>query len=498
MSGSKGPNILWYCTDAQRYDTIHALGNAYIRTPNLDALVDKGVAFTRAYAQSTMCTPSRVSFLTGRYCASHHVYRNGAAYFPPDEVLVTKILADAGYDCALVGKLHVSSAKAGETRVDDGYRVFHWSNLPYPDEADHLNAYHDWLRETKGVDPHELFADKRDFVGPGMPLELAQSQWVTDKAIEFVSEPRDGPWMLSLNPFDPHPPYNPPQQFLEHYDPREMPPPLFRPEDLERQERFVGLRNQSIHAYDPFGPIAAEDSAGVDPKEFQAARTYRPPGRFNGQWMKCGYYGVIEVIDHHFGELIGALDEMGELDNTLIVFHSDHGEILGDHGLVFKGARFFDGSVRVPLIFSWPGEVVQTRVSDALVELVDIAPTLLEASGIEVPCSMQGKSLWPILTGQAEPSSHKQWVVSDFYDSCGYTEVDDETQATMTFDGRYKMVIYHRHDLGELFDLHEDPGEFVDLWSDPAHQTLKLEVMHRHIDAVMNTISAGPRRATQY
>ena len=165
---------------------------------------------------------------------------------------------------------------------------------------------------------------------------------------------------------------------------------------------------------------------------------------------------------------------------------SVNGEILGDHGLVFKGARFFDGSVRVPLIFSWPGEVVQTRVSDALVELVDIAPTLLEASGIEVPCSMQGKSLWPILTGQAEPSSHKQWVVSDFYDSCGYTEVDDETQATMTFDGRYKMVIYHRHDLGELFDLHEDPGEFVDLWSDPAHQTLKLEVMHRHIDAVMN------------
>ena len=149
MSGSKGPNILWYCTDAQRYDTIHALGNAYIRTPNLDALVGKGVAFTRAYAQSTMCTPSRVSFLTGRYCASHHVYRNGAAYFPPDEVLVTKILADAGYDCALVGKLHVSSAKAGETRVDDGYRVFHWSNLPYPDEADHLNAYHDWLHRDE-------------------------------------------------------------------------------------------------------------------------------------------------------------------------------------------------------------------------------------------------------------------------------------------------------------------------------------------------------------
>ena len=162
MTTNKKPNILWYSTDAQRYDTIGALGNAHIRTPNIDRLAAGGVAFKRAYSQSTLCTPSRASFLTGRYCASHHVYRDGAERFPPGEVLVTKMLADAGYDCALVGKLHISSSENGETRYDDGYRVFHWSNMPYPGEAaDHLNAYHTWLRDEKGVDPNDAIPQYR-------------------------------------------------------------------------------------------------------------------------------------------------------------------------------------------------------------------------------------------------------------------------------------------------------------------------------------------------
>ncbi|MCA9071340.1 MAG: sulfatase-like hydrolase/transferase, partial [Planctomycetaceae bacterium] len=110
------PNILWYCADAQRYDTIHALGNEAIHTPTLDRLVNQGVAFTQAYCQTPICTPSRASFLTGRYPATTHVYRNGHAQFPETEVLVTKLVADSGYDCGLAGKLHLSTAKFGEQR----------------------------------------------------------------------------------------------------------------------------------------------------------------------------------------------------------------------------------------------------------------------------------------------------------------------------------------------------------------------------------------------
>ena len=157
MPSDHRPNILWYCADAQRFDTIAALGNPHIRTPTLDRLVGSGVAFRQAYCQCPICTPSRASFLTGRYPATTQVYRNGHPQFAADEVLVTRLLADAGYDCGLAGKLHLSTAKHGETRYDDGYRFFQYSNLPYPDDADAGNHYYDWLRKEKGVDPYELF-----------------------------------------------------------------------------------------------------------------------------------------------------------------------------------------------------------------------------------------------------------------------------------------------------------------------------------------------------
>lgn len=498
---SERPNILWYCTDAQRYDTIGALGNRHIRTPTIDRLCASGVAFTRVYAQSTLCTPSRASFLTGRYCASHHVYRNGAERFPTDEVLVTRMLADAGYDCGLIGKLHISSSERGETRADDGYRVVHWSNLPYPGEAaDHLNEYLVWLRDEKGVDPDELLprynmrdrghshAGQGDFIRPGPPEHLRQTKWANEMALRFVEQRRDGPWLLSINPYDPHSPYLPPQAFLDGYDAADMPPPLFRPHDLVRQPRFHGLRAQNVFARDPLDlqrPETRDPAAGAGT-------------RFNARLIKCGYYAMIEMIDRHLGELLDALRDRDQLDNTLVVMHSDHGELMGDHGLVFKGARFFDGAVRVPLVLSWPARIGGGRTLNSLTELIDLAPTLLEAAGVAVPYFMQGRSLWPELGG-AQENAGKPMVVSEFHDSCNFSEGgNDPTQAIMSFDGRYKMVTYRDHDLGELYDLENDPGEFDDLWDDHGRRELKLEVMSRHVNAIMSAISAGPRRSTRY
>ena len=496
MTGNQPPNILWYCADAQRYDTIHALGNQAIRTPTLDRLIENGVAFTQAYCQSPICTPSRASFLTGRYPATTGVYRNGTARFSSDEVLVTKLLADAGYDCGLAGKLHLSSAKKGETRYDDGYRVFHWSNLPVPDDADDNNAYFQWLRDEKGVDPYELFAVHASFCGPGVPGEYHQVTWCSEMAIRFITEGRDGPWLMSLNPFDPHPPFDPPPEFLERYNPADMPPPLFRESDLERQRDFMNIRQQKLEAVNPFDPMPDESQLTSDS---QASRTYKAPTRFNGQVIKAAYYAMIEHIDHQLGRIIDMLEQTGQIDNTLILFHSDHGELLGDHGLIFKGCRFFDGAIHVPMVFSWPTRFQSNFRSDALVELVDLAPTLLEASGLRIPSAMQGKSLLPILAGDADPAFHKTHVACDFNDSVGYSPVDVPTQATMTFDGRYKMVVYHREgDLAELFDLKEDPGEFENLWNDPDLQTFKLKRLRQHIDAVMATISAGAERVTTY
>jgi arylsulfatase A-like enzyme len=496
MPRSQRPNILWYCADAQRYDTIHALGNAHIRTPTLDRLVKQGAAFTRAYCQSPICTPSRASFLTGRYPATTHVYRNGNAHFPTSEVVVTKLLADAGYDCGLAGKLHLSTAKRGEVRHDDGYRFFQWSMMPIPDENDAHNAYFKWLREEKHVDPHELYGDHTDFCGAGVPSELHQVTWCSEMAIRFVTEKRDRPWLISLNPFDPHPPFDPPPEYLKRYRPADLPPPLFRPADLDRQRDFLNIRQNQVEALDPFGAMPEPAQLRA---ESHAARSYKGPTQFNGQVVKAAYYAMIEHLDHQLGRILDVLKETGQLENTLVLFHSDHGELLGDHGLLFKGCRFFEGSVRVPMLLSWPARGRAGIVSDALVELVDIAPTLLEAAGVEVPSSLQGRSLLPILSGAADPAVHKKYVVCDFNDSVGYSVVQEPTQGTMTFDGQTKLAVYHRHgDLAELFDLEKDPGEFDNLWNAPNLDTFKLKRLRAHMDAFTATISAGPDRVATY
>lgn len=495
------PNILWYCTDQQRYDTIASLGNAEIHTPSIDRLVKSGVAFRRAYCQAPICTPSRASFLTGRYPASHHVHRNGNEFFPPSEKLVTKLLAESGYDCGLVGKLHLSgSQKHIERRSDDGYNYYCWSHHPYPDIVG--NAYTDWLRNDKGVDPKDLFRNISGSYGVGPSTDLHQTTWCTEMASRFVESRGSRPWLLSVNPFSPHPTFHPPKEFLDRYDPSKLSYPLFRPSDLERQKDFQKIDQQSVEATNPrLSSIGNDERLGGFSRDQMASA---PPTSYDARKMRACYYAEIELIDYQFGRLIDLLEKIGQLENTVIIFMSDHGEFLGDHGLLFKGCRFFESLVHVPLIVSWAGQFKSGLASPALVELVDIAPTLLEAAGIEIPYNMQGKSLFSLLLGQTDPSFHKPHVVCEYNDAMGAGTVSEGgsrysgSHATMYFDSRYKSIIYHGHDLGELFDLEQDPNEFTNLWSDPAADQMRYRLMRRHFDAIMATSDAGVRRTKNY
>jgi arylsulfatase len=487
------PNILWYCSDQQRWDTIRALGQPHIETPALDALCADGVAFARAYSQSQICTPARASFLTGRYPASHHVYRNGNAWFPSHERLVTRIFADAGYDCGLVGKLHLSAAKYFERRPDDGYRSFLWSHHPTPDAA-RGHDYETWLRHEKKVDPVELYAPHSQFCGPGVAAEYHQTTWVSEMAIRFVTEQRDGPWLLSLNPFDPHAPFDAPPEYLARIDPASLPLPLFRDADLERQRAFAAIDQQTKEAVDP--RVRRKTSPMLEREHDLVASA--PPESYDALEVKANYYAMIMLLDDQFARIVAALRDTGQLENTIVVYMSDHGELLGDHGLILKGCRFFEGLVHVPLILSWPGRFARGLRSEALVEAVDVAPTLLEAAGLPVPESMQGRSLLSILEGRADPHRHKAQVVSEFNDSIGGPKHTDHTHGSMVFDGRWKSVVYHGHRIGELYDLHEDPGEFDNLWDVPAARDLKAERLKAQLDAMMSTVSAGPPRSVAY
>lgn len=487
------PNILWYCTDQQRWDTIAALGNRHIHTPTLDRLVASGVAFERAYCQSPICTPSRATFLTGRYPATHQVHRNGNDYFPPSEQLVTKILADAGYDCGLAGKLHLSRAKGRiEKRPDDGYRVFHWSHHPNPDWPEG-HGYAEWLQNEKRVDPVELYGKLSRSYGSGVPTEYHQTTWCSEMAIRFITEKRDGPWLMSLNPFDPHPPFDPPQEYIDRYRPEDLPYPLFRQSDMVRQRAFGAIDQQTRRAVNPLMPVTGGGDNGM--KVSRADMGSVPPTAYDAREVIACYYAMIELIDDQLGRIVSTLEDLGQLDNTIIIFMSDHGELLGDHGLIYKGCRFFEALAHVPLVISWPDRIKKGLRSNALVELVDLPQTLLEAVGLPVPKSMQGRSLLPLLEERTDPGLHKPYVTCEYFDA---VDLPDATHGSMVFDGRYKSVVYHGHAMGEIYDLAHDPGEFVNLWDDPGSRDLKTELLAKHLDAMMGTSSAGIPRTDSY
>jgi arylsulfatase len=470
------PNVLWYCSDQQRFDTVGALGNPHVHTPNLDRLAARGVAFEHAYCQAPICTPSRASFLTGKYPSTVHANTNGNEAYA-GERLVTRRLADAGYDCGLVGKLHLAGAANGrETRTDDGYRYFRYSHAPR-DNWFRGHDYADWLRE-QGEDPARVLWIKSNLTGDLMepapdrdnvPPHLHQTRWCSEQAIEFLSEPRERPWLLSVNPYDPHPPYNPPYEYYRRFDPDALPGPHFRESDLLHQNQKLGR---------------------VD---FQSRA--RRPEEVEGKKLQAAYYAMIEQVDHEFGRILDALERTGQIDNTVVVYMSDHGEALGDHGLVHKGCRFFDGLTRVPLIVSWPGRLGAGSRSSALVELTDVMPTLMQLAGLPVPEGTHGRSLLPILSGEAPPDRHREFVRCEYYDA---VDLPDRTWATMYRDRRWKLNVYHDHGTGELYDMEGDPHEFDDLWDSPAHQAVKSDLLRRSFDATVRAIDYGPPRVMPY
>ena len=188
--------------------------------------------------------------------------------------------------------------------------------------------------------------------------------------------------------------------------------------------------------------------------------------------------------------MVAELKETGQLENTIIIFMSDHGEMLGDHGIYLKGPHFYEEAVRVPLIFSWPSQFKAGLQADGLMELVDIVPTLLEAAGLDIPEAMQGRTLMPILRGVSDPATHRDHVFSEYYNAWSHKH----SYGTMLRSDTHKMIVYHGTDQGELYDLETDPDEFENLWSDTDHEKLKTQMLKDAFDASVFTMDPTPPR----
>ncbi|MFT5124080.1 MAG: arylsulfatase [Kiritimatiellia bacterium] len=447
------PNILWYVTDQQRFDTIGALGNPHVRTPTLDRLVAEGTTFTHTYCQSPICTPSRSSYMTGLYPSRLHHTRNGNDTFPDHPPVISKLLANAGYTCGLIGKFHLrSSGHRTEPRIDDGFSYWKFSHAPRDDwKTGH--DYAEWVRKKGGdLDAMRLSPER-------VPTEFHQTTWASERSIEFISQDHDGPWMLNVNVYDPHPPFTPPKSYADQFDSEALPGPYFRESDLAQQAKLAAV-------------------------DFQDE--VRTPEEHDARRKQADYYAMIAQIDDQFARILDVLDQTGQRENTVVIFTSDHGETLGDHGLMYKGCRFYEGLVRVPLIFAGPG-IQAGQQCDGLVELLDKSASILELAGLEVPDYFQGKSLLPVLRGEVDGSELRAFARCEYFDALDpHFTGGSGAFATMYRDAQYKLSMYHSHDLGELYDLAVDPWEFEDRWDSADHQATKHELIRRSFNAHVN------------
>jgi arylsulfatase A-like enzyme len=477
----KRPNILWICTDQQRFDTLGCYGNPFVKTPHLDGLAQRGVLFESCFVQNPVCTPSRASFMTGRYPRATRCRQNGHG-IPADEVLVTKMLADAGYTCGLSGKLHLSACHPSacptmERRIDDGYHVFHWSHHPSGDWP--TNGYSLWLKERGETFERRPFPDS-PHIQLGMPEELHQTTWCVQRAINFV-ESNAGfarPWLFSVNPFDPHHPFDPPEKYLERYlsliD--EIPLPNYEEGELDNKPSFQ-----------------KQDQAGA----YNSRRSYPflKMGERDHRLVRAAYWAMVDLIDAQTGRLLEALERTDQLNETIVIFTSDHGEMLGDHGFYLKGPHFYDPAIKVPLIISWPGRIAGGGRCRALVELTDLAPALLEALEMEPHPGMQGRSLWPLCLHPEE--EHRRDVYCEYYNSLGCHR-DPDAHATMLRTEEHKITVMHGIETGELYDLAADPKERENLWDSEEHQALKGKLLKSLCDRMAWTVDPLPLRESGY
>ena len=477
------PNILFLCTDQQRGDSLRCTGATWAVTPNLDKLAHHGSLFRNCYVQNPVCSPSRASLFTGKYVANHGLYANGVP-LPAHQEMFTRTLADAGYDCAMIGKQHLHPCDTWQTepRRNDGYRVFEWAHGPNHRALE--NDYHRWLRRTHPKVYAEIFPDKganestafgnRARTGTPIdhvPTEAHYSHWVAERAMCFINHPRDEgeSFCLVANFFDPHHPFGAPQEFRDRVDADAIPPPIALEGELLGKPR-----EQEWYSEKSYGGAAPgfREYTGEQIREIRAQ-----------------YWAMIALIDHEIGRILTALDEAGLAEDTLVVFSSDHGEMLGNHQQLLKGPQLYDDLTRVPLIARWPDRISPGSRIEELVQWVDLPATFLDAAGCAPGRGVQGSSLLPLMTGKR--NGWRNWALSE-YRSSGFRS-DPPIMTTMLRSGHWKLIIWHgspatdsRRD-GELYDLSVDPGELRNLFHDPDHAHIRRRLKGALLDVMAET-----------
>jgi arylsulfatase len=440
----KRPNILIIYTDQQRWDALGANQNSDIITPNLDRLANEGINFDHAFVQNPVCMPSRLSFLTGQYPSTLKVTHMGVPV-PQDTVTLPKMLKNYGYRSANIGKLHfLPHANRDHREVHPSYGFDH---LEISDEPGcYEDAYRAWVR-AKAKDQLDLLScglppetktwqttmgikdnivhpeDRKTATYPFQAASnLTHSAFVAEQTIQWLKGHSTTPFLCIAGFYSPHSPWVVPQEFLDMYDPAKLKLPKF-----------------------PSGT----DCKFASEAELRSARQ--------------GYYAMVTEMDHYVGKILDQLEAQGVADNTIVIFTSDHGEWLGEHGKYGKGYPGPDCVSRVPLLIRIPKSLAEKvrkgQTVSHIVEAVDVIPTILDLAGIQIPSHLQGVSLF-----------------AENYQNEGALMEVVGSKIFRTENFRYVV-----HDDGKelLFDLKEDPGEYFNVAADSSYQTALAD--HRRL-----------------
>ena len=445
------PNIIFIITDQQRYDTIRGLGYPYLDTPNLDRLIAEGAAFTNCYVTAASCAPSRASLFTGYYPHTIGVLKNADLW----RHSWIELLRENGYHCVNIGKMHTFPY---ETPLGFHERYVVENKDRYLEGRYYFDEWDKGLRAQGLVkQQRELYRkrpDYRDRMGAfewELPEETHSDMFVGDMACWWIRNfPATEPLFLQIGFPGPHPPYDPIPRYAEPYLSRDLPLPSVTEEDLAGQP--PPLQDMRRH------------NAEVDHDSIVHLLN---PTREQQHRQRAYYLANMTMIDEKIGEILDALEEQGYLENTVVIFTSDHGDCLGDHGHIQKWTMY-DAITRVPMIAWAPGLVPGGRTLDALCQQMDIGPALLELAGTPLPVTLEAESLLPAL--HEESWTGRPYVFAEQARD-GILQTTDFM--TMIRSSEWKLVHFLDEPFGQLFHLTDDPGEVHNLWDDPSAATEK-------------------------
>jgi arylsulfatase A-like enzyme len=503
------PNILVVVTDQQRADLVGAAGRLPVETPAADRIASEGTMFTRAYVATPLCVPSRATLLSGQYPSRHGAWTNGVK-IPEDTVSLPALLsAGSGYRTAIFGKTHFQQTHdrpegglgieapprsydheyfrswtgpyygfdhakvcVGHTYGLRSYSMhyglhLHDNGIPmrapyfltYP-EADELHGQH-----GAASIPHTRDPDPRPATW-ALPEELHTSTWIADETIAFLRGQAGSsqPFYASVNFPDPHPPFAVPAPWSSMYDGVELPPPSRSLGEWEgKPELYRATIEDRVEqsGWTRWFPLA-QQMAVVTPTD---ART-----DLERRWWWT-YMAMQSLVDRNLGRILGELDVLGLADDTLVVVTSDHGDSMGDHFIWHKGGCHYDGTVRIPLIVRWPGQVQQAARSESLQSLVDLAPTIMSAAGLSPDERMQGVDQ---LASWRDPGSRCRDAVLIEH------RLEWGLRVSSRITDRYRLSIHddyaHNRQELELYDLQADPGELDSLAKDPGSRDVLEEL----------------------